>query len=85
MANDATRLNNFDNLVYIETRDAKLFLKELLKITKPAKIVEAGPKPTGIGFWGIIEILAEGQNKKRAPRIKKSEPTKTEIMELNNG
>ena len=83
MANDLTRFNNFDNLTYLETRSAKEFLEKLRKITKPAKIVQAGHKPTGLGFWGLIEILSEGQEKKkRAPRIKKTEETKTEIMEL---
>lgn len=89
MANDALRLNNFDNLVYIETRNPKEFITELQKIMKPARIVNSGPNQGGIGFWGIIEILAEGQEKRKraSPRntVKKTEPTKIETMELKNG
>lgn len=89
MANDTTRLNNFDNLVYLETRSPQEMLGELLKIKKPAKIVNSGPNQGGIGFWAIVEILGEGQEKKkRSPRStkkEKTEETKTETMELRNG
>ena len=88
MASDTSRLNNFDNLVYIQARTPQALLGELQKIYKPAKIVATGPNPTAIGFWAIVEILAEGQEKKkRALRstVKKTESTKTETMELSNG
>jgi hypothetical protein len=89
VANDTTRLNNFDNLVYLETRSPQAMLGELLKIKKPAKIVNSGPNQGGIGFWAIVEILGEGQEKKkRSPRStkkEKTEETKTETMELRNG
>jgi hypothetical protein len=89
VANDTTRLNNFDNLVYLETRSPQEMLGELLKIKKPAKIVNSGPSQGGIGFWAIVEILGEGQEKKkRSPRStkkEKTEETKTETMELRNG
>ena len=88
MANDTGRFNNFDNLVYIETRSPQQMLAELQKIVKPAKILFSGHHPTTVGFWALIEIQGEGQEKKKRGKktaVKKTEETKTEIMELNNG
>jgi len=86
VANDANRLNNFDNLAYFQNRTPQGLLADLEKITKPAGIISIGPLPSGeVGHFAYVEILAK--KKRAAPRTKveKTKPTKTETMELDNG
>ena len=88
MANDTGRFNNFDNLVYIETRTPQQMLGELKKIIKPAKILFSGHNPGSVSFWAIIEIQGEGQEKKKRgtrTTVNKTQETKTETMRLENG
>lgn len=81
MARDANRLNNFDNLVFIQARSPNILLEELRKIEKAASILSIGPMVGEIGHYAYIEILAKGSKRKvKVPEIEKSQETKTEII-----
>lgn len=88
MADDLNRQNNFDNLVWIQARSPKILLEELNKITKAANILHIGPLIGEIGHGAYVEILGQGRKertlKPRAPRAKRIEETKTEILKVEN-
>jgi hypothetical protein len=83
LADDLTRLNNFDNLVWIQARSPKDLLNELNKITKAAAILHIGPLVGELGHGAYVEILGKGR-KAKMPKIQRTKETKTQTLKVEN-